>query len=212
MKAKSFKYWFTQELHEQFGLIREDNSPLLKEWITSNADISETEQKRLEDLRSLLATNAEYWNEEELKMKFIGQLLDLVNLDTPQYRWFYDRPIRANVNGMTLNGTVDMMVSTGFQLPKKPFFCIHEYKQEAKRDNDPKGQLLIEMIAAQTLNQNEFPVYGCYVIGRSWFFVVLIEKQYDYSVAFDASQEDIFQIFKNLRNIKVRIEKQLKTN
>ncbi len=27
MKAKRFNYWFTQELHEQFGLIREDNSP-----------------------------------------------------------------------------------------------------------------------------------------------------------------------------------------
>lgn len=25
MKAKRFNYWFTQELHEQFGLIREDN-------------------------------------------------------------------------------------------------------------------------------------------------------------------------------------------
>jgi hypothetical protein len=157
-----------------------------------------------------LMMNAEYWNEEELKIKFIGPLLDLVKFDDEKFRIFYDRPLTAQVDGITLSGTVDMMVATGFQIPTTPFFCIHEYKQENKRDGDPKGQLLIEMIAAQAINNAESkyinkPIYGCYVLGRNWFFMVLQDKKYSVSSGFDASQEDIFQVFRILRNIKQKI-------
>lgn len=91
---------------------------------------------------------------EELKIKFIGQLLDLVQLEGPIFRTFYDRPLSATLNGIRLYGTVDRVVATGFQIPTEPFFCIHGYKpyprrQEGRREGDPKGQLLAAMLVAQ---------------------------------------------------------------
>jgi hypothetical protein len=202
MRAKSFKYWTTQELHEQFSIERVLASALLDDWMSANNTISDAEILRLENLRHSLFENAEFWNEEELKMKFIGQIVELAQIDSNIFRTFYDRSISVSVNEIQLNGTLDMMVATGFQTPRKPFFCVHEYKQELKRDGDPKGQLLVEMIALQAINQSENPIYGCYVLGRNWFFVVLKDKQYAISDAFVATQEDIFAIFRMLKKVK----------
>jgi hypothetical protein len=202
MRAKIFKYWITQELHEQFGLERVEPTLLLNNWLASDGEISIEETNRLNALRGQLRENVDYWNEEELKMKFIGQILDLVNIDSKNFRTFYDRTITVEVKGVKLNGKLDMLVATGFQVPKKPFFCVHEYKQETKRDGDPKGQLLVEMVALQALNQNEDPIYGCYVLGENWHFVVLENNEYCISVAFRATQDDVFAIFKMLRKIK----------
>jgi hypothetical protein len=58
------------------------------------------------------------------------------------------------------------------------------------------------MLAARALNKSAYPIYGCYVVGRNWFFVVLEEAIYAESLAFDATQDDIFQIFTILRNAK----------
>ena len=206
MKNKSFKYWLTQELHETFGLVRLPLSPLLDAWLSATEPITEAEQTRLEQLRTNLLANADYWNEEELKVKFIGQLLDLVQLEGPAFRTFYDRPLTATVNTIRLYGTVDMVVATGFQIPTEPFFCIHEYKQEGRREGDPKGQLLAAMLVAQTLNTPHHPVYGCYVLGRNWFFVVLTGSDYAISDAFVATQSDLKTIFQALRFIKRQIE------
>lgn len=206
MKNKSFKYWLTQELHETFGLVRLPSSPLLDAWLSATEPITGPEQTRLEQLRITLLANADYWNEEELKIKFIGQLLDVVQLEGPSFRTFYDRPLSATLNSIRLYGTVDMLVATGFQIPTEPFFCIHEYKQEGRREGDPKGQLLAAMLVAQAINAPKHPVYGCYVLGRNWFFVVLTGTDYAISDAFVATQPDLLTIFQALRFIKRQIE------
>jgi hypothetical protein len=211
VKNKCFKYWLTQELHEQFGLVRLSASPLLDTWLTAIEPVSETEQTLLEHLRVVLLANADYWNEEELKIKFIGQLLDLVPLEGPTFRTFYDRPLSATLNGIRLYGTVNMVVATGFQIPTEPFFCIHEYKQEGRREGDPKGQLLAAMLVAQALNTPKHPVYGCYVLGRNWFFVVLTGTDYAISDAFVATQNDLMTIFQALRFVRRQIETWLGT-
>ncbi len=203
MKIKSFKYWITQDLHDQFGIRRVYDSVLLDEWLEATNEVSTEETERLELFRTGLSKNAEFWNEEELKMKFIGPLIEFVKIDSENFRTFYDRPISVTINNIPLSGILDMVVATGFQIPKKPFFCVHEYKQESKRDGDPKGQLLVEMIALQAINQpDENPIYGCYVLGRNWFFVILKGTEYAVSNAFDASQSDIFTIFKMLKKVK----------
>ena len=203
MRAKSFKYWITQDLHDQFGLKRIYHSPLLDEWLGATNEISNEENERLESFRISLNENAEFWNEEELKMKFIGPLIESVKIDSENFRTFYDRSISVSVNEIILSGTLDMVIATGFQIPKKPYFCVHEYKQESKRDGDPKGQLLAEMIAIQAINlPDENPIYGCYVLGRNWFFVILTGQDYVVSNSLDASQEDIFVIFKMLKKVK----------
>lgn len=207
MTAKSFKYWETQDLHEQFHLSKLEISEELNNWLSTNQNISEEERKSLDSLRNKLANNANFWNEEELKMRFIGPLLELVNLDGQEYKLFYNRSISASVENIKLSGIVDMVVATGFQKPKKPFFCIHEYKQEIKKDSaDPMGQLLSEMIVAQKLNENNQTIYGSYVLGRNWYFIILKNNQYAVSDTYVATQDDIYVIFKILRQVKQYVE------
>lgn len=52
------------------------------------------------------------------------------------------------------------MLAKGKVLPKIPYFCLHEYKQENRIDNDSLGQLLIGMVAAQAKNADDLPIYG----------------------------------------------------
>ncbi|MEM7539095.1 MAG: hypothetical protein AAF639_43455 [Chloroflexota bacterium] len=86
------------------------------------------------------------------------------------------------------------------------FFFLHEYKKEHDR-KDPRGQLMIAMIAAQLLNNDESPLYGAYVVGHMWYFVVLEGK--DYSVhrqGFNALTDELEKIFGVLRKTKPIIE------
>ncbi len=85
-----------------------------------------------------------------------------------------------------------------------PYFFIHEYKREIDASGDPLGQLLIAMVGAWRQNEETFPLYGCYVVGRNWFFVLLEDNQYAVSNAFNSTQDDIFQIYSILEEIKQR--------
>jgi hypothetical protein len=38
---------------------------------------------------------------------------------------------------------------------------------------NPIGQVLEAMLIAEELNQNTKPVYGCYIVVKSWNFIVL---------------------------------------
>jgi hypothetical protein len=207
MTAKSFKYWEIQDLHEQFNLVKLESTEKLNKWLSAQNKITEEEKIQIEILKNKLINNANYWNEEELKIKFIGPFLELVNLDGDNYKLFYNRSMTASIDNIKVSGTVDMVVASGFQKPKKPFFCIHEYNQELKKDSaDPVGQLLSEMIVAQKINGNGQLIYGSYVIGRSWYFIILEGNEYTVSDTYVATQDDIFIIFKILREVKKYIE------
>jgi len=106
-----------------------------------------------------------------------------------------------------LSGVVDFFVATGKRYPKHPYFFIHEFKKEHESSGDPLGLLLIAMVAAQKLNNNLKPIYGCYVMGRLWFFVVLEGLDYSTSLAYDATKNDIKEIFSFLKKTKGMISK-----
>ena len=67
------------------------------------------------------------------------------------------------------------------------------------------------MVDAQILNENiKKPLFGCYMIGRFWFFIVLIEKSYSVSNAYDATQtDDLSEIVVILERVKIHIHKEL---
>jgi len=66
------------------------------------------------------------------------------------------------------------------------------------------------MLVGQTLNNDGKPVYGSYVIGRNWFFVVLQGKAYCISDEFVSTRkDDLAQIVKVLNNMKQIIERSL---
>jgi hypothetical protein len=105
-----------------------------------------------------------------------------------------------------LVGKVHGMIATGFRHPKKPYFCLNEYKKESDSNGDPRGQLLIAMITVQALNQDNHPIYGVYVVGKLWRFIVLTGKTYTFSDAFVATKKDIFEIYKILKGLRHKIE------
>ena len=94
-----------------------------------------------------------------------------------------------------VTGKVEFFIARGKQRPRQPYFFLHEYKQERRRETDPLGQLLIAMIAAQTINEVKMPLYGCYVIDRNWFFVIVNEREYSVSLAYDATKPELYSIY-----------------
>lgn len=90
------------------------------------------------------------------------------------------------------------------------FFFLHEYKKKRGSADDPLAQVLVEMLAASTLNADGKPIYGCYIVGRNWFFIVLEGRNYAVSDTFVATQDDIFQIVAILKTIKHHVQQEAK--
>ena len=208
--VKSFERWEFEELQITFGLKRLKSMPILEQWLANETEFTAVEKQELERLQNKLQDNAEVWNEDELKFFFLSHLIDLVGYESPYYKAFTQRKLSATIGNIELTGVVDYMIATGIQNPRQPFFFIHEYKQERKREADPLGQVLSEMLAAQAKNEYRYPIFGSYVVGRFWFFVVLAENQYSVSLAYDSTKDDIFKIVSILRKVKDYIEEYLK--
>ncbi|MEM7130049.1 MAG: hypothetical protein AAF702_27210 [Chloroflexota bacterium] len=97
------------------------------------------------------------------------------------------------------------MVAQGRHSPQRPFFFLHEYKKEIGQ-KDPLGQLMVVMVTVQLLNQDGHSLYGAYVVGRIWYFVLLNGRAYVVHCGFNAASEEIQQIFGILQNTKSIIE------
>ncbi|MCI5190595.1 MAG: hypothetical protein D3905_12590 [Candidatus Electrothrix sp. AS4_5] len=205
---KPFSKWTKEEIEDEFSLIADRQHGLLQEWLAVSPSFSDAEQQTLCDLSQTLLTHVHDWNEEELKVYFIASLLNMVNFYQPSYRPFLERELSVEyADGKRLWGIADFLVASGRQAPKQPFFFLHEYKKELDSSNDPLGQLLAEMVAAQTANAHAQPVYGAYIIGRHWYFVLLDGKVYAESLAYDATKEaELVQITAVLRKTKEIID------
>jgi hypothetical protein len=205
---KSFSKWTIAEVEEQFALRQWKQHDLLSQWLNVDGFVSVTpeEEHLLADFRTNLIDHVWDWNEWELKGKFIFPLLAAVNFDEELYQSFIEREISVEIEDDVLSGKVDFLVANGRRYPKHPYFFIHEFKKEHEASGDPLGQLLITMVAAQKLNDDGKPVYGCYVMGRLWFFVVLDGQDYATSLAYDATKDDILEIFMVLIKVKGIIE------
>ncbi|MFN0202704.1 MAG: hypothetical protein ACKVTZ_14365 [Bacteroidia bacterium] len=194
-------------VEKQFNIQEVKNLPLLLEWLSASYQENEYKTYQLNDLKEELADKARIWNEDELKMFFIGPLIKSVNLSTKDFQPFTQRLFSFKTEVEEIGGRIDFLIAKGRRVPELPFFCIHEYKQETDKEGDPLGQLLIAMVAAQKLNEKNMPILGAYVVGRNWFFVVLAENEYSLSKEYDASSEDIFQIFAILQKSKELIQR-----
>ncbi len=200
---KPFSQWSKEEVEEEFGLYADHSYGLLQEWIAELPSVSDEEQRILRRLSQKLLTHVHDWNEEELKVFFIAFILDFVDFWQPHYRPFFERELSVEyAEGKRLWGVVDFFVASGKQSPRKPFFFLHEYKKQADTSNDPTGQLLAEMVAAQKANPDTHPIYGAYIIGRHWYFVLLDGLVYAESLAYDATKDEIMAIVGILRQTK----------
>jgi hypothetical protein len=190
------------QLDNTFGLEQIRPCPLLDEWLNTQADISEFERQVLDLLRERLIVGADDWNEVELAYNFIGPIMSFVNFTGRKCNFFAERPFSGTVEGITLRGRPDGMIASGVRVPGEPYFCFQEYKKERNPEGDPAAQVLAAMLTAQELNGHRHPVYGCYVKGRDWFFMILREKKYAVSEPYIATREDIFDIFRILKSLR----------
>jgi hypothetical protein len=210
---KSFEKWKTQEVEDTFGIKQVDNLEELEVLLQADFEINAQEQTQMESLRTFLAKFVNFWNEEDLKIFFIAPIINMINFYKPDaYRAFnepfFEAELQTSQNEtVTIKGYVEFLIATGSQMPKKPFFFLNEYKPQFGATNDPQGQLLMAMFAAQAKNEENKPLYGLYVVGRMWFFAGLYEKKYAVSRAFDSTQtKDLDSIVKMLKFVKADIE------
>ena len=97
------------------------------------------------------------------------------------------------------------MVASGWREPELPFFVFQEYERNLDPNGDPAGQVLAAMLAGQSLNNGAFPIHGCYVVGRDWYFMALDGLDYATTRGHNALDTDepfdIFRILKALKQI-----------
>lgn len=198
----NFRDCTTAQLRRKFQLKRLQTNKWLKNWLNQTVELSNAEEQALLRLQAKLTKRVDNWNEQELIKKFIAPLVELINFDTPHFQEFANRYLSTRVGNTELSGKVDVMIAKGFEEPEHPYFCFHEYKKERGSDNDPLGQLVAAMYAAQLLNKQNLPIYGAYVVGRHWFFVVLYKNSYGVSLAYDATKQEIFDIHRILKALK----------
>ena len=200
--TKSFETWEYEEVESYFNLKRIKNLPLLTEWVNTPFESKNMAKYNLSVIQERLIDNADAWNEDEFKMFFIAPLLSQMPLEIDDFKPFTQRTLSAKFPELDLevSGKVEFVIARGKQRPKQPYFFLHErfaarYKQERRRENDPLGQLLISMVAARQNNEKRTSLFGCYIVGCNWFFVVLEEQTYSVSLACDATKNhELYQI------------------
>ncbi len=229
-RSFQFPSFTEQKATHLFQLKQELEPRLMEEWLEAASQMTITEQEKevIKKLQAKLKLYVRGWNEDELKVKFIVPLIELVNFDNYdlEVASFTERPLGIKIKNTEIKGVVDLMVATGISAPEHPFFFIHEYKKEQESSGDAIGQLLATMFVAQELNKQprpfslfetkkqtfeHVPIYGIYVIGRLWFFVRLAQQNYHISKAFDTTEkEDLAEVFKLLKAQKEMIMRLVK--
>ncbi len=210
MPATKFK-WNEGLVVDTFKLkhIKVENMALLSTWIEANEEINDIDLNYLDELRNEALLKIESWNEEELKMNYLSFIVRYAQYSKDEdYNVYFDRPISAEVEGHKINVIVDFMIAQGvLEYIKKPYFCFHEYKRAKKNNDDPIAQVLLAMLAAKENNKNGKPLYGAYIIGRHWYFMVLENKNYSISNAYNCTfKDDLFKIIAILRRFRVIIK------
>lgn len=235
---KTFRNWTRRDLQKYLGVNRSKNFQLLQDWFDMEIVLTQEEIDFLEELRDYIEEPIDLWNEAELRENFISELTRKVKFRDRKKMIanFAERYFSVSVEKgpiiAKLHGYVDWMVARGIGKPERPYFFIHEYKPAEGQTNDGKGQLLAAMYTVRHLHQKTFhqtlfeqythyyrdmPIYGIYVIGRYWYFVVLQGDTYEFSEGhISTKKEDLQTIFKLLKAQKQlifsRLEKQqLKT-
>ncbi len=209
MIISNFREWTLDKIDEAFGTTQVEKLPILDELTSFKYELNDVEIQNLNKIRDLYLLGGDEWNEVELENKIISPIIVFSDIDNRRFAYFLERNLAETIGEYELSGKVDGMIATGFRNPKLPYFCMNEYKRATDPTGDPKGQAMIAMLVAQKLNENKNPIFGCYIIGKQWSFMVLEEKQYAISKSFSCDDDEIYTIHRILRGLRVLIERML---
>ncbi len=207
----NFKNCTLAQLDKLFDLEQIDDTQAFKTWLEGQAEISDLARQMLTMLGRTLKDHVHDWNEAELIQRFIGPVFTLVNFSSKKFGLFAEREFGGVVEGTEMAGRPDGMIASGFRVPERPYFCFQEYKKETDPSGDPAGQTLAAMLVAQEINGRRHPIYGCYVRGQLWFFMMLEGREYCISTPLTATRDDIFDIFRVLKGLKQIVAELLKS-
>ncbi|MEY4925890.1 MAG: hypothetical protein RI894_326 [Bacteroidota bacterium] len=207
MEKLNFSECTLAKMEKIFKLAPVPENQLLSEWIATDIELTDFDKESVRRLYTLLQENVAHWNEYDLSLHFIGPMFSYIHFTKRmRFNLFAQRTIEADINNIKLMGRVDELIASGYREPELPFFAFSEYKKETNPEGDPAGQVLGAMLVAQYLNKQEgayFPIFGCYIIGRNWFFVVLEGHKYTISDAFRSTNyNDALQILRILFQLK----------
>ena len=212
-KIKQYKEVDLIKLFDLKRLIGNHSHALLQEWMSvSEISLSASEQETFDSILEDAIQNIHNWHEEDLKMQFIAFVLKLGHLkNTSRYHPYFERVVQATVGENFLKVKTDFMIASGIlDSPEVPYFHFQEWKRQTDPNGDPIGQVLEAMLIAYELNQNSKPIYGCYVVGRSWNFITLEHRTYCISKTYDCTEADeLLQIIAILRKFKEILETRL---
>jgi hypothetical protein len=178
----------------------------LDTWLDVSGTLKPSHIEILDEIRAELSVKWDEWNEEELKINFIGLVFFVAQLEEPKkVRTFFERNLSGKVHDIFISVTVDCMLASPKRsgTPDRPYFFMQEFKRSRTDGRDPEGQMLAAMILAQEMNQDGHPLYGCWLQGKNWYFTVLNGVEYCVSRQYDATREpDLLQIVFILRKLK----------
>lgn len=203
MIKSNFREWTLDKIDETFGTqFQLEALPSLTKLISYQYTLNDYELKFLDDLRGNYRLGGESWNEVELENKIISPLIVFSGIDNQKFAYFLERNLSTTIGDYELSGRVDGMIATGFRNPKEPYFCMNEYKRATDPHGDPQGQALIAMLVAQAINKDNHPIYGCYIVGKQWTFIVLEEKKYSFSNSYTVDDNGIYDIYRIFKGLK----------
>ncbi len=205
----SFSKIRDRELNFLFNIERKLKKDKFNSWFHNEIILDIETEKFLIKILSEEADYIEFYDKEDLKMRFLSQILRKIDFKSETFRDFYDEKITYKSENFILNGEVDFVISKGLENSIAPYFFIQEFKQSEEFGN-PRPQLLAELIAGVELNSWQ-SIKGAYIIGSIWNFVILEKVEtnsYKYYVSenFDSSKiDDLKAIYKNLLFVKDEI-------
>ncbi len=192
--------------------IKTPYTPLMSEWTNAVTELSAIEQAVFNKLIARAIRDIEGWQEEDLKMKFLSPVLELAHfMDDDTVHSYFEKTVSATVDDYFLKTKTDFMLAKGIlDKPQQPYFHFQEWKPHKRPSGDSMAQLLEALLIAQELNQHQFPMYGCEVMGKYWSFVILEGRDYCISESFDCTKHnDLLKIIAILRKFKQILEARL---
>ena len=209
-KQISFSTIKFKDLKQLVELIPKVGNDVFDKWFLFDFPLTESDMIFLESLIEENQIRMPYYSEEELKMKFIGPLLNRVNFNFGRVTDWYERPISGKINDVEISGQTDFLVAKGYDEPELPYFFIQEFKP-SRKGSDPEIQLVAELLIA--IEQNKWEeMIGTTIVGKVWDFILIRKvgkNRYDYfkSVGFNAlNKEDLKKLFIALQAVKADIK------
>ena len=210
------KSWREGELIRVFKLTRlvsPTQTPLMQEWCNVAApDLNIHEQYNFDKALSKARQGISGWNEEDLKIKFIGPILELGQITDDKIAIsYFDKIISATIDGTRLIVKSDFMLAKGIlDVFETPYFHFQEYKPYKNPSGDSMAQLLEAFLIAQEKNQNGKPMYGVDIMAKNWQFVTMEGREYCISKSLDATdRDDLLKIIAILRKFRYILETRL---